>query len=102
MKVHYLEIVSNDVEGVCVAYEAAHGATFGEPDEMLGGARTCTLGDGSIVGVRGPLRSTEEPVVRPYCLVDDIEQAVARVKAQGAEIAMPSTEIPGKLSLIHI
>lgn len=96
MKVHYLEIVSNDVEGVCIAYEATYGVTFGEPDEMLGGARTCTLGDGSIVGVRGPLRSTEEPVVRPYWLVDDIEQAVAKVEARGVEIAMPPMEIPGK------
>ncbi|MFT6600089.1 MAG: putative enzyme related to lactoylglutathione lyase [Alloalcanivorax sp.] len=96
MKVHYLEIVSKDVDGTCTAYEAAQSVKFGEPDEMLGGARTCTLGDGSIVGVRKPLRSTEEPVVRAYWLVDDIEQAVANVEAQGAEIAMPPMEIPGK------
>ncbi len=25
MKVHYLEIVSEDVDAVCTAYEAAHG-----------------------------------------------------------------------------
>ena len=63
---------------------------------FLGGARTCTLLDGSIVGIRGPLRDTEDPVVRPYWLVDDIEQAVANVEAEGAKIAMPPMEIPGK------
>lgn len=96
MKVHYLEIVSSDVDSVCKAYENAHGVEFGAPDELLGGARTCTLPDDSIVGVRGPLRETEDPVVRPYWLVDDIELAVSTIAAQGAKIAMPPTEIPGK------
>lgn len=96
MKVHYLEIVSNDVDGVCQAYETAHSVSFGEPDEFLGGARTCTLADGSIVGVRGPLRDTEAPVVRPYWLVDDIDKAVANVESAGGQIAMPPMEIPGK------
>jgi len=96
MKVHYLEIVSHDVNAVCKAYKLAHSVNFSEPDELLGGARTCSLADGSIVGVRGPMRDTEEPVVRPYWLVDDIEQAVANIEAAGAEIAMPPMEIPGK------
>jgi len=96
MKIHYLEIVSHDVDGVCKVYEAAHSIRFSGPDELLGGARTCALPDGSIVGVRGPLRDTEEPVVRPYWLVDNIEEAVAKAEAEGAQIAMPPTEIPGK------
>ncbi len=66
MKVHYLEIVSHDVGAACKVYEVAHSVSFGEPDAFLGGARTCVLADGSIVGIRGPLRDTEEPVVRPY------------------------------------
>lgn len=96
MKIHYLEIVTLDVDGVCETYEATHGIKFGAPDESLGGARTCTLADVSMVGVRGPLRETEAPVVRPYWQVDDIDQAVSRVEAQGAKIAMAPTEIPGK------
>jgi len=96
MKVHYLEIVSHDVNAVCKAYETVHAVSFSVPDEFLGGARTCALPDGSMVGVRGPLRETEEPVVRPYWLVDDIDQAVSKVEAAGAEIAMPPMEIPGK------
>ena len=96
VKVHYLEIVSRDVEAVCKAYETVHSVSFGEPNELLGGARTCTLADESIVGVRGPLRDTEEPIVRPYWLVDDVERAVADAQAEGARTAMAPTKIPGK------
>ncbi|HZI88410.1 MAG TPA: hypothetical protein VFD48_16375 [Pyrinomonadaceae bacterium] len=96
MKVHYLEIVSLDVDAICKAYEATHNVTFGEADALLGGARTCTLPDGSIIGVRAPLRDNENPVVRPYWLVEDLEKSVATVEAQGAEIAVPPMEIPGK------
>ncbi|MCG7550526.1 hydroxylase [Pseudoalteromonas sp. Of7M-16] len=96
MKVHYLEIVSVDVESVISAYEDTYKVKFGEAEELLGGAQTCILSDGSIVGVRGPLRDTETPVVRPYWLVDDIEQAVKSAQSNGAEIALPPLEIPGK------
>lgn len=96
MKVHYLEIVSHDVEAVCKAYAITNAVSFSEPDAMLGGARTCTLADGSIVGVRAPMRETEEPVVRPYWLVDDIDKAVADLESAGAMIAMQPMEIPGK------
>lgn len=96
MKVHYLEIVSHDVNAVCKAYEITHSVNFSEPDEFLGGAKTCALPDGSIIGVRGPMRETEEPIVRPYWLVDDIEQAVANIEAEGAQIAIPPMEIPGR------
>ncbi|PMN87508.1 VOC family protein [Enterovibrio norvegicus] len=96
MKVQYLEIVSPDVESVCTAYELAQNISFGDPDEMLGGARTSVLADGSIIGVRAPLRDSETPVVRPYWLVEDIEKAVKHVEDQGGEIAVPPLEIPGK------
>lgn len=96
MKIHYLEIVSHDVDAVCQSYEILHGVSFNEPDAMLGGARTCILTDGSIFGVRAPMRDTEEPVVRPYWLVDDIATAAENLEAQGATIAVPPMEIPGK------
>ncbi|TLU61334.1 hydroxylase [Thalassotalea litorea] len=94
MKIHYLEIVTLDVEGICAAYAAVHNVKFSASDALLGGAKTCALADGSFVGVRGPLRETETPVVRPYWLVDDIEEAVKRVTEQGAEIAVSPMEIP--------
>ncbi|MBT8405305.1 MAG: hydroxylase [Gemmatimonadetes bacterium] len=95
MRVHYLEFVTHDVDGVCAAYAAARGVEFGDPDPSLGGARTATLSGGGLVGVRGPLRDQEAPVVRPYWLVDDIESALADAEAAGGTIALPPMELPG-------
>lgn len=96
MKVHYLEIISHDVDATCRAYGSTYGISFGPADASLGGARTASLSDGAEVGVRGPLRESEQPVVRPYWLVDNIEAALAEATAQGAEVAHPPLEIPGK------
>ncbi|MGH9742022.1 MAG: VOC family protein [Candidatus Acidiferrum sp.] len=96
MKLHYLEIVTSDVEAVCAAYEAAHGIKFGSPDPLLGGARTAPLSNGGSIGVRGPLSDTEKPIVRPYWLVDDIAAALDAATKQGALVAHPPLEIPGK------
>ena len=95
MQVHYLEIVTKEVDAVCAAYAAATGVQFGKPDAGLGNAQTATLPGGGLVGVRAPMRPTEEPVVRPYWLVDDIEAAVAAAVGAGGEIAHPPMEIPG-------
>lgn len=95
MKIQYLEIVTNDIDAVCAAYASANGVQFGAPDAGLGNARTATLADGGLVGVRAPLRDTEEPVVRPYWLVEDIEAAVAAIVEAGGKIAVPPMEIPG-------
>ncbi|MBQ4879977.1 hydroxylase [Pseudoalteromonas luteoviolacea] len=96
MKVHYLEIVSEDVDSVVKVYEKTYHKIFTDPEPLLGGAKTCQLDDGSLVGVRAPLRETESPIIRPYWLVDDINEAVSKVQALGAKIAMPPMEIPGK------
>lgn len=95
MQIYYLEIVTSEVDAVCAAYAAANGAEFGEADAGLGNARTAALPGGGMVGVRAPLRDTEEPVVRPYWLVDDIEAAVARVVEAGGQVAHPPLELPG-------
>ncbi|MDA7950916.1 MAG: hypothetical protein MPJ24_05445 [Pirellulaceae bacterium] len=95
MTIHYLEVVTPDVNAFCDQYSAIHGITFSEPDANLGGARTAKLNGGGRIGVRKPLRETETPVVRPYALVDDIQEAVATATDTGAEIAIPSMEIPG-------
>jgi predicted enzyme related to lactoylglutathione lyase len=96
MKVQYLEIVASDVDGVCAAYEAAHGIKFDPPDPLLGGARTAPLPGRGSIGVRAPLRDTEAPIIRPYWLVDDIKAAVDAVARKGAFIAHPPLEIAGK------
>lgn len=95
MQLHYLEIVTREVDAVCAAYAAANGGQFGEPDAGLGNARTAALPGGGLVGVRAPMHEAEEPVVRPYWLVDDIEAAVAAAVKAGGEVAHPPMEIPG-------
>jgi len=95
MQIHYLEIVTKEVDAVCAVYAAANGLRFGGPDAGLGNARTAALPGGGLVGVRAPMRESEEPVVRPYWLVDDIESAVAAAVDAGAEVAHPPMEIPG-------
>ncbi len=95
MQIYYLEIVTKEVDAVCAAYAAANGVQFGERDAGLGNARTSPMPGGGLVGVRAPLRPTEEPVVRPYWLVDDIEAAVARAVKAGGVIAHPPMKIPG-------
>jgi predicted enzyme related to lactoylglutathione lyase len=95
MKTHYLEIVTREVDAVCAAYASALGVQFGEPDAALGGARTASLADGGLAGVRAPLRDTEEPVVRPYWLVPDINAAADAVVQAGGQIAVAPMEIPG-------
>ena len=60
---------------------------FGNPEPELGNARTASLPDGGLVGVRAPLRETEEPIVRPYWLVDDIKAALAAAEKAGFAVA---------------
>ena len=95
MQIHYLEIVTPDVDGVCQAYSQLHGVNFSEPEAGLGNARTGELPDGGKIGVRAPMHETEELVVRPYLLVDDIEAAVKIAVENGGEIAHPPMELPG-------
>ena len=95
MQIYSLEIVTPEVEGACATYSQLHGVTFGEGDARLGGARTAPLPGGGLFGVRAPLHETEQAVVRPYFLVDDIEAAVASAAGSGAEIAHPPMELPG-------
>lgn len=95
MRIHYLEIVTPDVDAICTQYTKVLGVTFGDADPNLGGARTAKLADGGLIGVRGPLRDTETPVVRPYLLVEDIEASVAAAAEAGAKVAVPPMKLPG-------
>ena len=95
MHIHYLEIVTPDVDALCAQYAHVHGVTFGEPDPNLGGARTTALTGGGILGIRGPLRENETPVVRPYMLVDDIAAAETAAAEAGAAVAVSAMELPG-------
>jgi len=95
MRVHYLEVVTSDVNAVCSTYERLHGLKFGPPDSTLGGARVAKNPGGGLLGIRAPMSDAEAPVVRPYVLVDDIDEA-ARVAAKcGGVIAHEPMELPG-------
>jgi hypothetical protein len=43
MAVHYLEIVSNDVDAVTELYQRMHGLSFGPPDPDLGSRGTFAI-----------------------------------------------------------
>lgn len=101
MLVQYLEVVTPDLDETCSALEKVHGVQFGEPVVAFGNARMATLKGGGRIGVRRPMRADEEPVVRPYVLVEDIEAAVKTAEAAGAEFAMYATPMPdgGKFAI---
>ena len=77
------------------AFVSSRLPAFDDPVAALGGARTAPLAGGGLVGVRAPLRDDEEPVVRPYWLVDDVQAAVAGIEEKGGTIALPPMELPG-------
>jgi predicted enzyme related to lactoylglutathione lyase len=91
MAVHYLEIVSNDVDALTGLYQRTHGLSFGPPDPDLGQARVATQADGALVGIREPMAAHEQPIMRTYFAVEDIQQAVKKAEESGATIAYPPT-----------
>ena len=91
MGVHYLEIVSDDVETLTSLYERIQGLSFGPPDPDLGQARVATRADGTMVGIRKPLAAHEQPIIRTYLAVEDIQRAVKDAEESGALIAYPPT-----------
>jgi predicted enzyme related to lactoylglutathione lyase len=91
MAVHYLEIVSAEIDTLTALYQRIHGLSFGPPDPDLGQARVATRADGTLVGIRKPLAVHEQPIVRTYLAVDDIQEAVKKAEDSGAVIAYPPT-----------
>ena len=96
MKIHYLEIVTLDINETCTVFENAFGTQFSEPDPLLGNARTAPMPDSGTLGIRAPMSDTEEPVTRTYFLIDDIDAATKSAVEAGAELAHPIMELPGK------
>lgn len=91
MAVHYLEIVGDDVDTLTALYQRMHGLSFGPPDPDLGEARVATHADGTLVGIRKPLAAHEQPIVRSYLAVEDIQRAVKKAEEHGAAVAYPPT-----------
>lgn len=95
MQLHYLEIVTQEVDATCETYSQLYGVMFGERDAGLGNARTASLANAGMIGVRAPMHESEEPVVRPYLLVKDIDAAIVAAEKAGGKIALPPMELPG-------
>lgn len=95
MQIQYLEIVAENAEDACATLAKIHNVTFGEPEPGLGNARVATLSTGGKIGVRSPMAEHDQPIVRPYMLVDDIEASTAAAESAGAQFAMKATEVPG-------
>jgi len=95
VKIHYLEVVTSNVDQVCDSYSQTLGVSFGEPIPELGDARTAKLFEGGLMGVRLPMHDAEEHTTRPYYLVPDIATAVEKAEELGALIAVPPMEILG-------
>lgn len=91
MTIHYLEIVSEDLEAQIQLYERMHGLSFSAADPDLGGAHVATCADGSLIGIRKPLAAHEQPIMRTYIAVEDIQRAAKAAEAQGALVAYPPT-----------
>ncbi len=92
MSVHYLEIVTPDVPGLCGLYEATQGISFGPEVPEMGMARVANREDGTLVGIRAPLADHETPIVRSYVAVKDIDAALKAAEAAGAMVAYPATQ----------
>ncbi len=93
--VHYLEIVTPDVEAARHLYGTAYGWHFKAMGAELGNAYVAPLPGGSLCGIRAPLRPEEKPTVRTYLRVTDVEASAQKAAQLGAIIALEPTEIPG-------
>jgi predicted enzyme related to lactoylglutathione lyase len=92
MAVHYLGIVSNDADALIGLYQRVHGLSFGPPDLDLGHTRVATRAGGALVGIRKPLAAHEQPIMRTYLAVENIQQAVKNAEDSGAIVAYPPTK----------
>ena len=95
LQIYYLEIVTPNVADTIAALAAQHEVTFSDAIPELGFAQVAEFRSGGSIGIRAPLRPDEEPIVRPYMLVEDIADASEVARIAGAEFAMTTTEIPG-------
>jgi len=92
--VHYLEIVTPDVESMCNLYTKSFGWNFQPESPELGNARVAKIQGGSLFGIRAPMSPTEKPIMRMYIRVSDLETSVQKVTQQGAKMLLERMEIP--------
>lgn len=97
--IHYIEIVTNDVEVQCQALSDYIAGQFEGPVVELGNARVALRDDGILCGIRAPMDPAETPTTRIYLRVDNLDQAVSSVREQGAAILLENMPIAGRGSI---
>ncbi len=91
MNIHYLEIVTDEVDSLVSMYEQLYSVSFGEKVPEMGQARVAKLSNGNLIGIRAPLAEHESAIVRTYASTDDIEAMVKKAEACGGVVAYPPT-----------
>ena len=93
--IHYLEIVTTDINSICEIYTKTFGWQFSEMVPELGNARVTKFPNGSLCGIRAPMSADERPIMRNYLRVSDLENSVKKAAISGANILLERMEIPG-------
>jgi len=93
---HYLELVTPQVESTQEHHESVLGWTFEGPIPELGNAMIAAMPGGGTCGIRAPMHDMEKCTVRTYFRVANLEESVELAMAAGAILALPPTEIPGR------
>ncbi len=99
--IHYLEIVTPDVEAACRHYSTAYGWRFEPAGPELGHSHVSQLPGGSLCGIRAPMHVEEMPIVRTYLRVADIDVATREAERLGAQVLLESMDLGrwGKISI---
>jgi uncharacterized protein len=93
--IHYMEIVTRDVEGARLLYATAFGWRFQPSVPELGNAFVAPLPGGSLCGIRAPLHESEMPTVRTYIRVMDLEAVTREAERSGARVLLESMDLAG-------
>ena len=93
--IHYLEIVTPDVEAALHFHNEAYGWHFKAMGPEMGNSFVATLPGGSLCGIRAPMHEQEKPIVRTYFRVTDINASIQLASKLGATVALEPVKIPG-------
>ncbi|MBI3130906.1 MAG: hydroxylase [Acidobacteria bacterium] len=102
--IHYLEIVTPEVDRARLLYTTALGWRFQAAVPELGQAVVAALPGGSLCGIRAPLHESEVPVVRTYIRVPDLDAATRAAEQAGGQILLESMDLAGwgRISIFEI
>ena len=89
----FTELASSDPEATRRFLEKIFGWSF-ESVKMLGGEYLSFSAPGGRGGIR-PTQPKERPNSTNYVRVQDLDIALTKIKAAGAEVVLPRVDVPG-------